>query len=217
MDAISRFLEEIRRSDYTTSQRMYNDISVYESVKSYDNRIMPLYIAAGVALAEMPKENYEILQCLVDEIESSYRSFERPSDELLSSIMHDYIQSNRQIRSLKEDYDYLCFVKECMNVQEYYLRIFKNKLSQHTGNHDEVITKLSVETEPKTNYEPIKGVRGLGEYLRIGITKAQDIINSNILQNNGIAYRVGRSWNINTQKLDQLLNDNPNILYKRNK
>lgn len=65
--------------------------------------------------------------------------------------------------------------------------------------------------------EPIKGVKGLAAYLKIGITKAQGIINSNILQENGIAYRIGISWNFNPQKLNELLSQSPTVLYKRNK
>ena len=65
--------------------------------------------------------------------------------------------------------------------------------------------------------EPIKGVKGLAQYLNIGTTKAQDIINSNTLQENGVAYRVGNGWIFNAQKLDEILSKNPTLLYKRNK
>lgn len=63
----------------------------------------------------------------------------------------------------------------------------------------------------------IKGVKGLAKHLNIGITKAQQIINSKILQENSIAYRAGRTWYFHPQKLEDLLGQNPTILYKRNK
>ena len=57
----------------------------------------------------------------------------------------------------------------------------------------------------------IKGVVGLGKYLGCGTTKAQEILNSGLLKPNAVAYRNGKAWRINAEKLDKLLADNPNI------
>ena len=57
----------------------------------------------------------------------------------------------------------------------------------------------------------VKGVKGLAEYLGVGTTKAQEILNSGLLKTNAVAYRNGRGWCINTEKLDELLVDNPEI------
>ena len=222
MDAILIFLNEMRRSDWFHDvphhQRKYNDIEVQESEQSYYNKIVPLYSAAVMALVTVPTEKYNIIQSLIDEVNDCQDNFEVPSEELLNSIMHDYNQSNHQVRGLKEDYDYLYFVRECMKTQRYFLDSFKQKLSfphPQDENNDNINNSDSNDTS-KHN-EPIKGVKGLATYLKIGLTKAQDIINSNILQENSIAYRVGNGWNFNATKLDKLLEDNPSILYKRNK
>ena len=42
-----------------------------------------------------------------------------------------------------------------------------------------------------------------------GVTKAQEILNSGILQKNGIAYPAGKGWRINREKLDKFLAENP--------
>lgn len=222
MDAILNFLNEMRRSDWFHDvphhQRKYNDIKVQESEQSYYNKIVPLYSAAVMALVTVPTEKYNIIENLIDEVTDCQDNFEVPSEELLNSIMHDYNQSNHQVRGLKEDYDYLYFVRSCMRTQKYFLDNFKQKFSfSHPQDSINDSKKPSdSKDEPKSN-EPIKGVKGLATHLKIGMTKAQDIINSNILQEKGIAYRVGNGWNFNAIKLDELLADNPNILYKRNK
>ena len=222
MEAILNFLNEMRRSDWLhdipNHERKYNDIKVQESGESYYNKIVPLYYAAVMALVTIPTEKYNIIQSLIDEVNDCQDNFEVPSEELLNSIMHDYNQSNHQVRGLKEDYDYLYFVRSCMRTQKYFFDNFKQKFSfphpQDSINDSK--TPSDSKDEPNSN-EPIKGVKGLATYLKICTTKAQDIINSNILQEKGIAYRVGNGWNFNAAKLDKLLEDNPSILYNRNK
>ena len=44
-----------------------------------------------------------------------------------------------------------------------------------------------------------------------GTTKAQEILNSGLLKPNAVAYRCGKGWRINAEKLDKLLADNPDI------
>ena len=222
MDDILSFLNEMRRSDWLNDvpfqQRKYNDIGVRESELSYYNKIAPMYSAAVIALVSVPTEKYAILQGLLEEVENKQECFEMPSDELLNSLMHDYNQSNNRVRGLKDDYDYLCFVRNCMRMQMDFLEKFKKKFpSSGREKSDNVKTQEGTPTNTTNQNEPIKGVKGLAKYLKICTTKAQDVINSNILQDNGIAYRVGKGWNFNPQKLDELLAKEPNILYKRNK
>lgn len=65
------------------------------------------------------------------------------------------------------------------------------------------------------NEEPrelIKGINGLAEFLGCGSTKAQNIMNSGILQEREIAYRTGKRWRFNKVQLTKLLNEEPEIL-----
>ncbi len=66
-----------------------------------------------------------------------------------------------------------------------------------------------MEVEPR---ELIKGVNGLAEFLGCGITKAQNIINSQVLQERDIAYRTGNRWRFNKTLLTRLLEEEPEIL-----
>ena len=68
-----------------------------------------------------------------------------------------------------------------------------------------------LEVEPR---ELIKGVSGLADFLACGNTKAQNIINSGILQERNIAYRAGNRWRFNKTLLTRLLEEEPEILNK---
>jgi hypothetical protein len=60
--------------------------------------------------------------------------------------------------------------------------------------------------------ELIKGINGLAEFLGCGSTKAQNIMNSGILQERDIAYRAGNRWRFNKTLLTRLLDEEPEIL-----
>ena len=66
-----------------------------------------------------------------------------------------------------------------------------------------------IKNEPR---ELIKGIDGLAEFLSCGTTKAQNIMNSGILQERGIAYRAGNRWRFNKTLLTRLLEEEPEIL-----
>ena len=71
--------------------------------------------------------------------------------------------------------------------------------------------QTAMEVEPR---ELIKGVSGLADFLACGNTKAQNIINSGILQERDIAYRAGNRWRFNKTLLTRLLEEEPEILNK---
>lgn len=58
----------------------------------------------------------------------------------------------------------------------------------------------------------INGVRGLAKFIGVGVTKAQEIVNSKILEENGISYWVGRKICFNGEKLAGFLASNPGAL-----
>ena len=58
----------------------------------------------------------------------------------------------------------------------------------------------------------ITGVRNFAKYIHKSPATAQKILNKNVLQENGVAYRVANTWTINVERLDQLVADNPLIL-----
>ena len=66
-----------------------------------------------------------------------------------------------------------------------------------------------IKDEPR---ELIKGINGLAEFLGCGTTKAQNIMNSGVLQERDIAYRAGNRWRFNKTLLTRLLEEEPEIL-----
>jgi hypothetical protein len=76
---------------------------------------------------------------------------------------------------------------------------------------EEKSSQVQVKDEPR---ELIKGINGLAEFLGCGNTKAQNIINSKILQERDIAYRAGNRWRFNKTLLTKLLEEEPEILNK---
>ena len=69
--------------------------------------------------------------------------------------------------------------------------------------------QTEMDNEPR---ELIKGITGLANYLGCGTTKAQEIMNSGILQERDIAYRAGNRWRFNKTLLTRLLQKEPEIL-----
>ena len=69
--------------------------------------------------------------------------------------------------------------------------------------------QLQIKDEPR---ELIKGINGLADFLGCCSTKAQNIINSGVLQERNIAYRAGNRWRFNKTLLTRLLEEEPGIL-----
>lgn len=82
--------------------------------------------------------------------------------------------------------------------------------------YEQLLNEYELDAESAAqNDEPrelIKGIKGLAEYLGCGITKAQNIMNSGILQKKDIAYRAGNRWRYNKTLLTRLLQEEPEIL-----
>ena len=95
-------------------------------------------------------------------------------------------------------YDSVCAQKELL---EMLLKEFEAEESKQS----------QIKDEPR---ELIKGINGLAEFLGCGNTKAQNIMNSGVLQERDIAYRAGNRWRFNKTLLARLLEEEPEILNK---
>ena len=84
---------------------------------------------------------------------------------------------------------------------------------QHSKLQEENRTQENIKNRQEITL--IHGVSGLAKHLGCGKNKAQNILNSNILQEEGIAYRVGTRWVINADMLQELLEDDPEFLGRR--
>lgn len=89
---------------------------------------------------------------------------------------------------------------------------FQLKAASINENQQEESQKKSNKKSNSLECKVIKGVRGLAQYLNIGVTLAQTIINTKVLMESGIQYNAGRSWLFNKEKLDKLLSEKSDIL-----
>ena len=77
-------------------------------------------------------------------------------------------------------------------------------LSQNRRNKTTILGENSGRT--------IIGVRQFADYIHKSPATAQKILNKNVLQENGVAIMVGRTWNIYVERLEQLIAEAPNLL-----
>lgn len=117
----------------------------------------------------------------------------------------------RKIRTIKDSNTIISEMLESMLVCVTKLKEGLEMLSdQHSKLQEENRTQENIKNRQEITL--IHGVSGLAKHLGCGKNKAQNILNSNILQEEGIAYRVGNRWIINPNSLDELLAENPEIL-----
>jgi len=96
----------------------------------------------------------------------------------------------------------LCKMYESTCIQKELLEMLLEEFEEEKSN------QVQVKDEPR---ELIKGISGLAEFLACGTTKAQNIMNSGILQEREIAYRAGNRWRFNKTLLTRLLEEEPEI------
>ena len=169
-----------------------------------------------------------MLQALYGKVTDIY---EQPYDVLtiedVEALKRDTIGNTSA--SVKAEIELGFFVVQMHGIQRYYQHTLLIFIGNLLGIPTEPVkddTNVEVEDEEPTqsvsvrevgnapqsdDKRIIKGVVGLGEYLGCGTTKAQEILNSGLLRTNAVAYRSGKGWRINAEKLDKLLADNPDI------
>ena len=120
----------------------------------------------------------------------------------------------RKIRTIKDKDTIISEMLESMLVCVNKLKEGLEMLSdQHSKLQEENRTQENIKNRQEVTL--IHGVSGLAKHLGCGKNKAQNILNSNILQEEGIAYRVGTRWVINADMLQELLEDDPEFLGRR--
>ena len=99
----------------------------------------------------------------------------------------------RKIRTIKDSNTIISEMLESMLVCVTKLKEGLEMLTdQHSKLQEENRTQENIKNRQEITL--IHGVSGLAKHLGCGKNKAQNILNSNILQEEGIAYRVGNRW-----------------------
>ena len=207
----------------------YNDIDISQGTEYYQRMLYAMHENVEQMLLELSASGqHQMLQALYVKVTDIY---EQPYDVLtiedVEALKRDTIGNTSA--SVKAEIELGYFVVQMHSIQRYYQHTLLKFIGNLLGIPTEPVTDddyIEVEDEEPTPSVPvrvvenapqsddkriIKGVVGLGEYLGCGTTKAQEILNSGLLKPNAVAYRNGKAWRINAEKLDKLLADNPDV------
>ena len=207
----------------------YNDIDISQGAEYYQSMLSAMHENVEQMLMELSANGQQaMLQALYGKVTDIY---EQPYDVLtiedVEALKRDTIGNTSA--SVKAEIELGFFVVQMHGIQRYYQHTLLIFIGNLLGIPTEPVkddTNVEVEDEEPTqsvsvrevgnapqsdDKRIIKGVVGLGEYLGCGTTKAQEILNSGLLRTNAVAYRSGKGWRINAEKLDKLLADNPDI------
>lgn len=207
----------------------YNDIDLSQGSEYYHKMLSVMHENVEQMLLELSADGqHQMLQALYGKVTDIY---EQPYDVLtiddVETLKRD--TAGNRTASVEAEIELGYFVVQMHGIQRYYQHTLLTFLGNLLGVQKQAVTDetdTEVEdveptqtpqldephTAPQSEDERIiKGVKGLGKYLGCGTTKAQEILNSGLLKPNAVAYRNGKGWRINAEKLDKLLSDNPDI------
>ena len=213
------FLQELSRCEYiansgdTIEDFRYNGIKYCEGRESYDFKLNSMLTSFKNSVMEimLTEKHQPIIDTIFNEIEKiEEQYYDIPDRDYLRMMERDYQGSNNQslLKSIRE----ARFLNEMVEVQKHYLNQVKEYVTTLLGKEQPKTVVKQQEESPvisKDNEEIIKGVEGLAKYLHVGKTKAQAIINSNILVDNTIQFYSG-GHRFKKDKLDAFLEKNPN-------
>jgi hypothetical protein len=207
----------------------YNDIDISQGTEYYRRMLYSMHENVEQMLLELSVSGqHQMLQALYVKVTDIYeQSYDVLTIEDVEALKRDTIGNTSA--SVKAEIELGYFVVQMHSIQRYYQHTLLTFLGNLLGVQtqpvtDETDTEVEdieptqtpqidePQTAPQSEDERIiKGVKGLGRYLGCGTTKAQEILNSGLLRTNAVAYRSGKGWRINAEKLDKLLADNTDI------
>lgn len=194
--------------------KSYNGVTLLQGIETYSKVLKDMFFEAKAEIINLTdKQIGLVLQDVKDVIENTF--YDIPTPESVKRMEDDYLNSRNQ--NLKKEIEFAKFLRAMVGVQKYYSKELYNMLSEIIGEEKiEKTQKEKIKTEKnqkETKEEKvIKGVQGLADYLKIGKTLSQAVINSKLLQKNGAQYRAGKAWNFDKNKIDELLEKYPEIL-----
>lgn len=197
--------------------KSYNGVTLLQGIETYSKVLKNMFFEAKAEIINLTDKQINLLLKDVKYvIENTF--YDIPTPESVKRMEDDYLNSRNQ--NLKKEIEFAKFLRAMVGVQKYYAEALYNMLSEIIGEEKiEKSQKEEVKTEEKeknqketTEEKVIKGVQGLADYLKIGKTLAQAVINSKILEQNKAQYRVGKAWNFDKNKIDELLKKYPEIL-----
>ena len=197
--------------------KSYNGILLEQGTETYSKKLQDMFFKAKAEIINLSDKQINLLlKDVKDVIENTF--YDIPTPESVKRMEDDYLNSRNQ--NLKKEIEFVKFLRSMVGVQKYYSKELYNMLSEIIGEEKiEKTQKQEIKTEEKEKNQKetkegkvIKGVQGLADYLKIGKTLAQAVINSKLLEQNKAQYRVGKAWNFDKNKIDELLEKEPELL-----
>lgn len=209
------FIKELQRCEI--GDKSYNGILLEQGNETYSKKLQDMFFEAKAEVINLSDKQINLLlKDVKDVIENTF--YDIPTVECVKRMEEDYLNSRNL--GLKKEIEFAKFLRAMVGAQKYYAEALYNMLSDAIGEgkieksqKEEVKTEEKEKNQKETKEEKvIKGVQGLADYLKIGKTLAQAVINSKLLQKNGAQYRAGKSWLFDKNKLNQLLVQEPELL-----
>lgn len=206
------FIKELQRCEI--GDKSYNGVALLQGVETYSKQLKDMFFESKAEVINLTDKQIKlILKDVKSLVEDTF--YDIPTVECVKKMEEDYLNSRNQ--DLRKEIEFAKFLRAMVGVQKYYYKELYNMLSEIIG--EEKIEKtqkeeIEIEKNQKETKEEkvIKGVQGLADYLKIGKTLAQAVINSKLLEQNHAQYRVGKAWNFDKNKIDELLEKYPEIL-----
>lgn len=223
MEKLYEYLNELFRCEWNPDLSLgitYNGISNIQGCDYYNELLSQMNSESEIFLCSLPQNQLIAIHSKIVEIcEWQYDVITWESVESLKRESKG--EKNRKDIELGEH------VVAMFGIQDYYRNKLRRFIADLLGFNNNTIENKEEPTitednnfqnnntiaESKiSNSEVIKGVAGLAKHLRCGNTFAQAVINSKLLMTNGSQYKAGKSWLFNPKKIEDLLNENPNLL-----
>lgn len=206
------FIKELQRCEI--GDKSYNGVALLQGVETYSKQLKDMFFESKAEVINLTDKQIKlILKDVKSLVEDTF--YDIPTVECVKRMEEDYLNSRNQ--DLRKEIEFAKFLRAMVCEQKYYYKELYNMLSEIIG--EEKIEKtqkeeIEIEKNQKETKEEkvIKGVQGLADYLKIGKTLAQAVINSKLLEQNHAQYRVGKAWNFDKNKIDELLEKYPEIL-----
>ena len=215
MKRITDFLNECAKCEL--EQPTYNGFNDDDNYSSYLKR---LYDGAVSALLENNVETMmSAIRTRYAEVEAGMAYADFPLPETLSRMKEDCKMT--QIPSLKKECDYLEMARRCRAMQLYFFSEFSKYLQVDGSgvldmkNHVETSdSEESSKVDACGGEDLIRGIRELAKCLRCGLNKANAIVQSGVLKEAGVQFKMGNTNCFSKKKLEEVLSSNPDIFKK---
>ena len=216
MEAIKALLGELRRCDILNDYKevfSYNGITLEESSMAFQKRLHRLYEDALAEIPLLSQDTKEGFVKIIDKYAELQRLFDVPDESILQSMNREIEAGNTNV-SLRTERDFVKMICECVSLQKHYLGEFASAIGYQAKTTYAESNDIEITTTTSTDDNLIKGVKGLADFLGCGINTAQNIVNSEILLKKKIQYNTGKGWRFRKDKLNELLEKEPEILKK---